>query len=344
MGRVRQAWSNAADFDEGELEAILSRLALSTRQPNLETLSEQVNLVFQSVGLKPIERSTASYVYDDLIWRWYEQGKRVFTPTILRELCEGENLFIHSKRSRTIGIRTFMHPIDDIVTRTDRLLDLTEYFDRRQIKNEDDWRYAVGPKIKSNLIEGARDVDSLHLVIDGHFSVAVGAGRALNVKCGKKLTLEQRTGERQVWDLDPKAARASADACDIRVHDSGRGRDLVLDLSLTRDIGEAVAHDLQNRGLETVARVSVYPVTGSSQGAVIDGSHALSIAEAAINASAKVQAERGSPVTLHLYIAAPNAVAFVLGQLSVVFKSLIVYEWDFEQEHGGGYRPGIRFG
>ncbi|MEO1149680.1 MAG: SAVED domain-containing protein [Pseudomonadota bacterium] len=344
MGRVRQAWSNAAALDEDELKSILSRLFLNTRQPNLETLAQQVNLMFQSVGLKPIDRLKASYVYDDLIWRWYEQGKRVFTPTLLRELCEGEDLFAHTKRWRTIGIRTFVHPIDDIVTRTDRLLDLTEYFDQRHIKSEDEWRYAIGPKIKSTLIEGARGVDALHLVIDGHFSVAIAAGRTLNVKCGKHLTLEQRTGERHIWDLGPKSVDAAAHACEVHVQEGEPCDNLILDLSITRDIGPAVTRDLRNRGLETAPRVTIKPVAGPTQGAVRDGLHALSIAELAINASTAVQAKRDTPITFHLFIAAPNAVAFALSQVSTVFRSLVVYEWDFEQEHGGGYRPGMRFG
>lgn len=344
MGRVRAAWTDRLGIDEDELKSLLSRVTLKTGQPDLETLAEIVNLVFHAVGLKPIDREKASYVYDDLVWRWYEQGKHVFAPTMLRDLCQAEDLFVSKQSSRAVGIRTFLHPIDDIVTRVDRLLDLTDHFEGRAIKNDDDWRYSIGPKIKSGLIEGARGVDALHLVIDGHFSVAVGAGRALNVKCGKKLTLEQRTGERQVWDLDPKKARASAHSCDIHARDSQPGSDLVLDLSITRDIGAAVTHDLENRGLETAARVSLKPEAGPSQGAVRDGAHALSIAEAAINASTAIQAKRDTPVTLHLYIAAPNAVAFALGQVSTVFRSLIVYEWDFEQEHGGGYRPGIRFG
>ena len=343
MGRVRTAWTDRLGVDEDELKTLLSRISLKTGQPDLQALAEQVSLRLQAVGLKPIDRSKASYVYDDLIWRWYEQGKRVFTPTMLRDLCEAEDLFVSKQSSRALGIRTFLHPIDDIVTRVDRLLDLTEHFEGRQIKNEHDWRYAIGPRIKSGLIEGARGVDALHLVIDGHFSVAIAAGRALNVKCGKHITLEQRTGERHIWNLGPNSVDAAAHACETHVHEGEPCDNLVLDLSITRDIGPAVTHDLRKRGLETAPRVTIKPVAGPSQGAVRDGLHALSIAELAINASAAVQAKRDTPVTLHLYIAAPNAVAFTLGQVSTVFRSLIVYEWDFEQEHGGGYRPGIRF-
>lgn len=344
MGRVRAAWADRLGINEDELKSLLSRVSMKTGQPDLEKLAEDVNLVFHAVGLIPIDRANASYVYDDLVWRWYEQGKHVFAPTMLRDLCQAEDLFVSKHSSRAVGIRTFLHPIDDIVTRVDRLLDLSNHFDGRAIKNDDDWRYTIGPKIKSGLIEGARGVDALHMVIDGHFSVAVAAGRTLNVKCGKHLTLEQRTGERHIWDLSPTSVDAAAHACEAYVHDGEPSDNLVLDLSITRDIGPAVTRDLRNRGLESAPKVTIKPVAGPSQGAVHDGLHALSIAELAIDASAAVQAKCDAPVTLHLYIAAPNAVAFALGQVSNVFRSLIVYEWDFEQEHGGGYRPGMRFG
>ena len=49
----------------------------------------------------------------------------------------------------------------------------------------------------------------MHLVTERGFSVAVAASHPLKIKCEKKLTLEQRTGERQIWTLNPNGASAA---------------------------------------------------------------------------------------------------------------------------------------
>lgn len=340
MGKVRKAWREALDIGDEELGVLLSQFSIEAGSPNLDRLIETVNLIFNAVGLTPIDTSKSALQYDDICWRWYEQGRRVYSPTSLRTLCEVEGLFEQTVASRACGIRTFVHPIDDIATRTDTLLDLTSHFVGRKIKNPDDWRYQIAPRIRSFLIENARELDRIHLIIDAHVSVAVAAGRSLNVKSGKRLSLEQRTGGRQNLALEPPDSNMLEHECNIAVDVRNGATDVVLEMSITRDVSAGVANDLKKRGLTGASQIRIAPKGSHSQASITGSHHAYAIAQAAIDACANIQVFVGEPITVHLYLAGPNVLAFCLGQLSNVITSLVVYEWDFEQSDQGGYVPG----
>ncbi|SAL09202.1 hypothetical protein AWB64_00101 [Caballeronia sordidicola] len=44
---------------------------------------------------------------------------------------------------------------------------------------------------------------------------------------------------------------------------------------------------------------------------------------------------------LHLFIAAPNAFTFFLGQRQPGLGKITLYEYDFEGANGGGYKPSL---
>jgi hypothetical protein len=46
---------------------------------------------------------------------------------------------------------------------------------------------------------------------------------------------------------------------------------------------------------------------------------------------------------LHIFAAAPNGFMFVLGQLSQGFGKALLYEYDFDSNALGAYKPSIRF-
>jgi hypothetical protein len=55
----------------------------------------------------------------------------------------------------------------------------------------------------------------------------------------------------------------------------------------------------------------------------------------------RINAERQPGSRVHLFIAAPNAFTFFLGQRQPSMGSVTLYEFDFEGQNGGGYAPSI---
>ncbi len=53
------------------------------------------------------------------------------------------------------------------------------------------------------------------------------------------------------------------------------------------------------------------------------------------------QSRNLSRAPLHLFIAAPNAFTFLLGQRQPSLGKTPLYEFDFEGAHGGGYKTSL---
>ena len=67
------------------------------------------------------------------------------------------------------------------------------------------------------------------------------------------------------------------------------------------------------------------------------GQHAFDLAEALALQIKQKRHANGPP--LHLFIAAPDAFMFFLGQRQPGLGKTTLYEYDFEGENGGGYKP-----
>lgn len=69
------------------------------------------------------------------------------------------------------------------------------------------------------------------------------------------------------------------------------------------------------------------------------GQHAFDLAE---ELALQINERRiGHRPPLHLFIAAPNAFTFFLGQRQPGLGKITLYEYDFEGANGGGYKPSL---
>lgn len=108
-----------------------------------------------------------------------------------------------------VGVRSFLHPIDSLDERRLEMIDLMPFFDGRYIKQECDWQDQILPKLKSGAINAARAADQLRLILDAHASIAFAMGAILNVKSGKKIEVEQRTGGKRIWSVNYEPTRTN---------------------------------------------------------------------------------------------------------------------------------------
>jgi SMODS-associated and fused to various effectors sensor domain len=340
MGKVREAWAGHLCIDHDALRLVARTLAISQRLESGADLRDRLNDRFAAVGMRQVPPSETGFFYDDLIKKLHAQGRNTFDPASFRDLVADEKLLAPSQpRPLTLGVRSFMHPIDDIEARSDQSVNLVPHFDGRYIRDQAGWRAQIFPALQGFLIQSARAKDDLRLILDTHVSLAFGVGAILNVKSGKAIEVEQRAGKRQVWSandkpLDPAWPKLST--TEETVH--AGGADLAVAVSLTHDVVPAVRHYAQK--LATVGTLMIAsPVGGSSHQSVRSGSHAAAMASSllsAIRTSAK-----GGPRRVHLFIAGPNAFAFFLGQSQAAIGPVSVYEWDFDGLRDGDYNVGL---
>ena len=345
-GKVRRVWREHLDIDDDELHRLASVLAIAESPESLASVRNRLDERFAVVGLRRVAVSESGFLYDDLAFKLLGQGPVDLDRERFREMAEREGILVDSAEGQSstvpvVGVRTFMHAIDHIEARCDEMLDLVRYFDGRYVRQEADWQKRVAPELRSFLVSAAQGRDTLRVVLDAHVSVAFAAGTVLNVKSGRAVEVEQRTAGRRFWSANNEIGDGARSALvveeEIVRHEKN---EIAVAVGLTHDVSPAVSAFVRKE-LPHVGRIlHCRPEGGPSQHSVKCGGHAWELAEKTATAvgTQRVQGRVGS--VLHLFIAAPNAFAFFLGQQRIL-GAVHVYEWDLEGERGGGYSLGI---
>ena len=115
--------------------------------------------------------------------------------------------------------------------------------------------------------------------------------------------------------------------------------DVAIAVSVTRDVLADVRSfvaGLPDIGLVIDAR----PEVGIGPRVIADADHAVALADVLADLLRAHRPTAGG--TTHLFIAAPNALAFFLGQHRGALGKIQLYEFDFEGEQGGSYTPSVR--
>jgi len=348
MGELRKLWREHLNVDDDALRLVARVLAVAEAPDSLMNLREQLDDRFAAVGMKRVPASESGFFYDDLIAKLHGQGSVEFDKDSFRVMCLREGILgepCQFEDALTIGIRSFMHPIDNIENRCERILNLVPYFDGRYIRHDSDWENRILPELHDFLLEAARSTDRLRLVVDAHASVAFVVGALLNVKSGKRIDIEQRTDGRRFWSMDDGAVDTSWPKIlfeeEVFVH---QGDEIALAVGLTHDVSASVRTFVKQH-MDQVGQIMHCRLEGgASQRSIRCGRHACMLAETVVQRLLGLRGS-GNPLRrVHLFVAGPNGFAFFLGQHQQAIGSVAVYEWDFDGQRGGGYSHGLSIG
>jgi len=349
MGRVRKAWREHLSIDSAALKILAGRLVLAEcPQTSLEDLRERLNERFSAVGMKQVPNSESCFLYDDLFFKLQAQTRLEFDRNSFAEMAFAEGLLDTQNQPTdvlTIGVRSFMHPIDSLQDRCTCMHDMVHYFNGRYIKNEDDWQGKIHPELEEFLITCARGKGMLRLILDTHASLAFAAGSVLNVKSGKNIEIEQRSGGRQFWSMNDSSPDPDWPILNVEEEVINNNCDeIALAVGLTHD----VANEMKiyaRKYLPKIGRILHYrPETGHSQRSVSCGCHAWQIAEHIAQSLHSIRGQRTCSTKTHVFFAGPNSVLFFLGQQQQMIGSVSLYEWDFEHQRGGTYKQSFVVG
>ena len=339
VGKIRKTWREHLGIDDTALRALAGSLAFAEATDSLDDLRERLDVLFGLVGLRRVPAHQSAFSYDDLVFQWMAQGRSTFDRSSFREACAGEGLLAGERRERTVhGVKSFEHPIDRLEDRCADVLDLVPAFDERYIRSDADWAERLYPELRSFLLRAAREGDRIKLALDAHATLAFAAGSVLDVKCGRVVELEQRTGARSVWA--PDDGKAGDATLVLNRHEvAGAAPDLAVAVGLTHDI-DAHVFGYVAREVPTVGRIlGVALSAGRGARVVAGGRHACDVADAVTAAIRSENAARHA--TVHLFIAAPNAFTFMLGQRHKALGRSTLYEFDFDGARGGSYRASL---
>ena len=341
-GAVRKTWREHLDIDEEELRVLASTLAFGEVTDSLDDMRERLDMTFRAMGLRRVPEKENAFFYDDLVYQWMGQNRLEFDRESFRHACSEEGILVTSEPEPTVyGVKSFEHPLDHLDERCEEVLNFVPVFDGRYIHSGSDWLTNLYPKLKEFLISAGSSNDQVRLALDAHVSLAFAAGYILNIKSGRAVELEQRTLSRSVWSAEDVPLDSIWPTFEFTVTELNPDcREVAIAVGITHDIGADVLAFVK-RCLPSVGRVlACVPSIGSSARSVVCGRHAFELAEALAKRVIRLQA--GSVKTLnHLFIAAPNGFTFFAGQRAIVLGPTRLYEFDFEGERGGTYRPSL---
>lgn len=339
-GKVRKAWREHLGVDDAGLQLMVQTLGLGIDSRSLIDLRDNLDPLLELRGMRRVPDAEDVCWYDDLTFQWLAAGRIEFDRNSFFDACKQQNLFeAPPKKHIVFGVKSFEHPIDALEERCVKVLDLVQHFDDRQIRDDADWRNALYPKLKGFLVDAAAASEDLRLILDAHATLAFAAGSVLNIKSGRHVELEQRVLHRVVWKAGDTKEDPSWPKWDFarETLDSKPG-DLAVAVCLTHDIAKDVAKYLAASKTVVSEILVARPSGGPGARAVLCGNHAFLLAE---GLAQQVHAVRARGFRVHLFIAAPNAFTFMVGQRQPVLGELTLYEFDFEGMHGGSYTPSL---
>lgn len=340
-GKIRKLWREHLNIDDAELRDFARTLALDTDSTSLDDHRDNLDLLFGNVGLRRIPINESSFIYDDLTYQWLGQERLEFDRQSFKDACVRQGLFSKEGKAHMVyGVKSFEHAFDRLEDRCTIVLDLIPHFDERIIREQTEWALTLYPKLKSYLHASARDNQYLRLVLDVHITLAFAAGSVLNIKSGRNIELEQRTSHRQIWNSRDTKRDNTWPTWNYEIEVlNGHGSDMAVAVSLTHDVAPAVrsyiAKSAPNIGKLLVAR----PTCGPGAYSVASGQHAFDLAEALVQRINNEHVQ--GKVPLHIFIAAPNAFTFFLGQRQPALGMVTLYEYDLEGQNGYTYKKSL---
>ena len=340
-GKVRKLWREHLGIDDQELMLLARTLSLDTDSTSLDDHRDNLDLLFENRGLRRVPFNESSFVYDDVAFQWLAQGRLEFDRQTFREACKREGLLASDGHAHVVfGVKSFEHPFDRLEDRCTVVLDLIPHFDERAVRDQAVWATTLYPKLKGFLQTAAKEDQHLRLILDAHITLAFAAGSVLNIKSGRNVEIEQRTVHRNVWHSSDMPSDPSWPGWefDLETLNESAG-DMAVAVCLTHDVVPAVKTHLAASLPQASSLLIARPSCGAGARSVVCGRHAFDLAEAlALQINQK---RNGNRPSLHLFIAAPNAFTFFLGQRQPGLGKTTLYEYDFEGANSGGYKRSL---
>ncbi len=346
VGRVRKAWRDHLGIDDDSLRDLAYTMAFSEATDSLSDLRDALDPYLRIAGLRRIPENESSFPYDDIVFQWVAQGHLEHDEESFRSACEKEGFFVgpREEKPKVFGVKSFEHPTDRLEDRCTDVLDLIPQFDDRFIRSDEDWGATLYPKLKTFLRDAAQKSEALRLILDAHLTLSFAAGTILDIKSGREIELEQRTLGKNVWSANDIRPDTSWSKWTFDIQDiSGEGAGIAVAVSLTHDIAKQVRSYIGRVGIEVGSLVTAQPESGSGARSVRCGRHAFDLAEA-LTEKIRTHRDDSTPRSrVHLFIAAPGAFSFFLGQRYVAIGPSTLYEYDFEGVKSGSYEPSLVF-
>jgi hypothetical protein len=321
FGKARNRWAQHLRISDDRLLEFLSAVALRT-EGSESTWRDRASEVMRNVGLRYDDDAVA--VGSSLVREWVKNGVGPQDRDALSRQVADMDLLAQSGT-----LRFAVHAIDRQPSSVapNAQLDIVELYDgddpfaRYELKNSSDWQARVVPE----LAEKVRRLEAygprrVHVTGSMRLPMWFAVGRALPDVRGWVLSTDQRT---EVWST---ASPEQADARVLTDRRLGDGPDLAVGIALTTDLTEDVEAWLRASGTPAGHLLVLAPDGDPGFLAVPGGDWAAGWARTARD-RVVVTVGRTGATRIHLFMAAPQGAALMLGHQWNMLPATVVYEF-----------------
>lgn len=241
-----------------------------------------------------------------------------------------------------IAIRSFYeYYAKGLENEVDHLEDFCDRFNNRALV-KGTWE-EIKKKIEASLGQWIQSGKHYRLYIPLHNSLAFLVGRILHPKAGIKVGIYQPSIKSglTLWELtdDPtNSNKASWKVEEQTIRREGEG--LAVAISVTQNTFAKVKSYVENH--PDIAHIIHLEIENISHQAIKNANHAFDAAYRAIEIiNEKYRESKLSG--LHLFISAPNAFTFMMGQQSRVLSNITLYEFPFDSKNAFGSNNAIEY-
>jgi hypothetical protein len=321
IGRARDRWTGHLGIDRHELTDFLASLQLKAGAAE-SAWDQQARHLMRLVGLRA--DADAVILGKALVRRWVTDGAGPMGRDDIRRAV-GEAGLLAKNGTLVLAV----HAIDRQPTATPanveidlvHLYDGADPFARVQLCDPADWNGKVTPAIRG----AARDLEAyatrrVHVTGSMRLPLWFAIGRALPDVRGWILSVDQRTEE---WATDAIPEKVIARV--MAEPSIGNGRDLALAVSITHDITADVTRHITAAQLPIASLLVLGPQGDQGNQAVPTAAWAVAWARSAREQARQAATAIGA-THVHLYLAAPAALAMMLGHQWNLMPATTIYE------------------
>ena len=319
-GKERQQWATHLGVTEQDLLDFLAQVTWrhADSEPDWD---ERARLLMHRAGLRTDDEAIT--IGKALIRSWVTAGAGPQTRDDIRRQVAGRNLLA---RSGTLTLA--VHAIDrqpsaapaNVELNFTALFDGDTPFARRQLKDPSDWQQVIMPQLAgaSRTLEayGPRRV---HVTGSMRLPLWFAVGRELPDVRQWTLSLDQHGRE---WHTSPAENVTPRTLAEIQI---SQGTDLALAAALTHDPTTDVQAYLREASVPVAVLLTLGPVSDPGYQSVPNGWWAAGWARAARDHARNAARMHGAR-RIHLFIAAPQSIALMLGHHWNLTPPTTVYE------------------
>jgi hypothetical protein len=315
-GRARVRWATAAGLNEPELLHLLDVLQFDLGH-DPDHLEQLVSLEMRVAGLRGDTAAVSSGI--DFVVEQVIAGRREITLNTIKEAIEARGLRVDSARS-IVSIATLLP--DPLANHALYAIDWVDRFEG------EDANLKRRPKPPATWVELQADIQAIpsqlgsvkRIVVTGSMRLApaFAVGAALRMVTGVDVAAVQR-GE--LWRSEAPYATPATPAVTERAID--QGDDLAIAIEVSAPIADDVTAWIRDRALPVKRLVVLGSASGPRDNAVAGADEACALAVGIRNA---VRQQVKGHSRIHLFIAAPMALALLLGHRWNRVAPTVVYE------------------